>query len=113
MEIVTDPRRDANGQVWRPFWSLLIVFLLGGLVCSILPTPDSWSDARSHWLPPAAVGLMAACLFIASFWIYRRSGMVFKIQALILWLLLGAVVIGATCALYDSFLFLREVRDHL
>jgi hypothetical protein len=79
-------------------------------ICSLLPTPGSWSDSRSEWLPGAAMAFCAVSLFVATFRIYRRFGFVFKIQAAILWFIFGAVFIGALMTLYESFTFLSDVR---
>ena len=110
MNAVTDSIHGRSEWRWRQFCWLLLLFLLASMVSSLLPTPDSWSDIRSQWLPSAAIALTTACLFIATFWIYQRPGFVFKIQAVILWLLFGAVLIGAIYSLFESFAFLREVR---
>jgi hypothetical protein len=76
----------------------------------MLPTPDSWSDPRSQWTPPAAIALAALGLFVASFWIYRQRGVVFKAQAVILWLIAGAALVAAACGLYECAAFLQMVR---
>jgi hypothetical protein len=89
---------------------LLLVFFADMMICVELPTPDSWSDARSQWLPSAAMVVTVFCLCIATHWVYRRPGFIFKIQAVILWLLFGTVLAIATYGVYDSLMFLGEVR---
>ena len=110
MNTVTDSMYGQGKQSWRQFMLLLLVFVVAMIVCGLLPTPGSWSDSRSQWLPPAVMGLTALSLFVASFWVYRRPGFIFKIQAVILWLLFGAVLIIAAYSVYESFTFLRDVR---
>lgn len=95
---------------WMRFLLLLFLFFAGGLIASLLPTPGSWSDVRSQWLPLAVMTVINFCLLIAIFWIYRRAGPVFKVQAVILWLIIGSALIACLYGLYDSFAFLRQVR---
>ena len=99
-----------SGATWLRFLLLLFLFFAGGLTASLLPTPGSWSDLRSQWLPLVAMTLMNFCLLVASFWIYRRPGPVFKVQAVILWLVIGSALIAGLYGLYDSIAFLREIR---
>ena len=99
-------------QRWRQFWFLLLAFFVGGMICSELPTPDSWSDGRSQWLPDVAIGIITLCFIVATFWIYRRLGIIFKLQAVILWLFFGIVMIACIVSLYEAFIFLKEVRTH-
>jgi F0F1-type ATP synthase membrane subunit a len=113
MEANIDSKQGGERRVWQPFLSYLVVFVFSATVCSLLPTPNSWSDVRSQWVPSAAIALLALCLIVASIWIYRRSGQVFKIQAIILWVVFGGVLIAAACDLYASIGFLKEVRGHL
>jgi hypothetical protein len=110
MNAVTDSTLRQDERRWRQFFWLLLIFLSAAMVSSLLPTPNSWSDIRSQWLPSAAMALTAFCLFVATFWIYQRPGYVFKIQAVVLWFLFGAVLAAATYSLFESFTFLREVR---
>jgi hypothetical protein len=102
--------RAHHGQNWQDFLWYILAFLLAGSICSILPTPGSWSDGRSQWVPAAALAPVAAALFVVTFRIYRRSGTTFKIQAVILWAIFGATLMASAFSLYDSVTFLREVR---
>ena len=110
MSAITDSTHSRDERRWRQFFWLLLVFLFAAVISSLLPTPNSWSDIRSQWLPSAALALTAFCLFVATFWIYQRPGFVFKVQAAILWLLFGVVLAATTYSLFESFTFLREVR---
>jgi hypothetical protein len=110
MNALADSAHDQGKQKWRQFFSLLLIFIAAAIASSLLPTPGSWSDTRSQWLPPTAMALIASGLFVACFWIYCRPGLVFKIQAVMLWLLFGAVLVIALREVYESFTFLRDVR---
>jgi hypothetical protein len=110
MNAVTESKHSQDKRRWRQFFSLLLIFFLAGFASLLLPTPGSWSDVRSQWVPSVAMALTTSCLFIATFWVYRRIGFIFKIQAVILWLLFGVALIGLVCALINSFIFLRELR---
>lgn len=112
MNIGTTLISNQGERRWRQFWFLLLVFFMGGMISSELPTPDSWSDGRSQWLPAAAIGIITFGLIVATFWIYQRPGIVFKIQAVILWLFFGIVMVACIVSLYEAFIFLREVRAH-
>src|SRR4051794_6031298 len=103
---------DAGGrQAWQRFLVLILLFLLAILLASIAPTPDSWSDGRSQWMPAAITGLSALALLVATFWSYCLKR-VSRMQAAILSFVFGAALIVAVFGLYESLLFLREVRRH-
>lgn len=89
---------------------VLSVFFIAAFVSSLLPTPGSWSDVRSQWLPPAAIVLTTVCSLIWSIQIFRRAGFSMRFQAFILWLLFAVVLSAATYSLIESLTFLREVR---
>jgi hypothetical protein len=109
MKDVIEPPDVPDKDDWRSFFSLLIILFFAMMVSAQLPTPGSWSDGRSQWLPPAAIAITTVCLFVATFRIYRRPGVLSKIQSVILWLIFGVVLIAAIDSLYESWLFLREV----
>jgi hypothetical protein len=102
--------RAERGKDWQGFLLFVALYLIAMLVCSSLPTPGSWSDTRSQWLPSAAMVVCACALFVASLRIYRRIGLIFKAQALFLWFLFGAAFLVGVISLYESFTFLRVVR---
>ncbi|HEY5909660.1 MAG TPA: hypothetical protein VJA21_03545 [Verrucomicrobiae bacterium] len=95
---------------WQRFALLVAAFFVAATISCFLPTPDSWSDLRSQWAPPAAIAFAALVLFIATFGIYRLNGTVFKVQAVILWLLAGAALVLAVSSLYECITFLHQVR---
>jgi len=80
------------------------------MVASLLPTPGSWSDRRSQWVPGVVIAASMGCLFVATFRIYRKPGLVFKLQSVLLWLLCGGVFLAAIYSVYESFIFLREAH---
>jgi F0F1-type ATP synthase membrane subunit a len=110
MNTITDSTNGQSTGRWRPFLLLLLLFVVDTQICGLLPTPDSWSDGRSQWLPPVAMGVTVFCLCIAVHWVYRRPGFIFKIQALVLWLLFGTVLGMSAYGIYDSLTFRREVK---
>jgi len=112
MSVLIDSVLGRDKRTWRQFLLLLVLFLVDMKLCCCLPTPGSWSDGRSQWLPQAAAAVTAICLCIAVHWVYRRQGFIFKIQAVMLWLLFGTVMAGSAYGVYDSLTFLREVRVH-
>src|SRR5262245_28551543 len=100
--------RAERGKEWQQFLLFLGIFLVSGTVGSLLPTPGSWSDRGSEWVPGAVIAASMGCLFIATFRIYRKPGLVFKLQAVLLWFLCGAVFLAAAYSVSESFTFLRE-----
>jgi hypothetical protein len=111
MNINPDAVPGEGWQKWRQFLVLLVAFLFIVVVASMLPTPGSWSDMRSDWLPPAIIAPTALCLMMANFRIYRRPGFLFKIQAVILWFLFGGIFAAAVCDLYESYQFFHAAKD--
>ncbi len=94
---------------WQPFLLLLLVFFAASSIAVALPTPGSWSDRRSQWIPAVALAVTALATFVAGHWIFRRRGVLFKVQALIVWGLCGVVLVGSISSLYESWVFLSEV----
>jgi hypothetical protein len=95
---------------WRQFLLVLAVFFVTAFVSSLLPTPGSWSDVRSQWLPAAAIALTTLCSLIWSIQIFRRAGFSMRFQAFILWVLFAVVLCATIYSLFESFAFLGEVR---
>jgi hypothetical protein len=97
-------------QNWQHFFWVLVPLIIVYVIAGLLPTPGAWSDTRSQWMPVAVLAPASLALFIATHWIFRRDGRVFKLQAIILWTLFGFVFLVSVFTLYESAEFLREVR---
>jgi hypothetical protein len=98
---------------WLQFLALLVVLLLAIYFCGFPPRPGSLQHIHSQLQPSAIITLTVLCLFVASFWIYRRHGYIFKIQAIILWLLFGTTLFCAACSVYESYTYLRFEQNML
>jgi len=93
---------------WGQFLLVLSVFFIAAFVSSLLPTPGSWSDVRSQWLPAAAIVLTTLSSLFWSIQIFRRGGFAMRSQAVILWVLFAVVLSAAIYSVFESFMFLRE-----
>ena len=78
-------------EKWCHATILLLIFLVGSLVCPFCLPIGGWSDGRSHWGAPCAIFVLSSALAIATHWLYRSSGTLYKVQACVLWLFFGAV----------------------
>ncbi len=67
-----------------------------------------WSDGRSHWGEPFFMFLLSSGLAVATHWLYRRSGWLYKAQAIVLWMLFGTVADIAAYKCVWAWLFIRE-----
>jgi len=103
--------RTLQRQDWQQCLWLLLIFLVAFMIAACLPTPGAWSDRKSQWLGDAFFAPISFALFIATNWIFKRKGLVFKLQAVLLWLLFGFAFVTSTCGLFVSVSFLREVHD--
>jgi len=91
---------------WKHVFVLLLIFLLGCLIGVIVLPWTGWSDTRSHWGEPFFIFLLSSVLAVATHWLYRRSGLIFKIQAIILWIAFGATAAIAAYQVVISWLFI-------
>ncbi len=95
---------------WGHFLCLLQIFFLASVVATSLPTPGEWSDYRSQWMPSAALATVSLVLCVATHWLYRRPSLLFKLQAIALWLLFGYMCGESLLPLYESATFFRELH---
>ena len=111
--MTTSPTSVANmpNHAWRRFFLMLGMFFVALVVACELPTPGSWSDVRSQWIPTAVSVAVSIAFIIASAVTYRRRGPLTGIQASLLCLIFGATLIFAATELLSSIAFLREVRS--
>ena len=91
---------------WKPTLVLLCIFISGSFIGLVLVPWTGWSDARSHWGEPFFIFLLSSGLAVATHWLYRRSGRIYKLQAIVLWLLFGAVAAIAVYQCILSWLFI-------
>lgn len=98
-------------MIWRLFLSLLIVVLLVVGILGLPPALGSLYQLRSQWPRSSAMALTTLCVLIASFRLYRRSGHIFKIQAVVLWLLTGPMFVCSAYSTYNSLSFVYFVRN--
>ncbi len=92
---------------WMHLFILLFIFILGSVFGLMFVPWTGWSDGRSHWGEPFFIFLLSSGLAVATHWLYRKPGRLFKVQAIGLWLLFGvvAVIAGYKCVL--AWLFIR------
>jgi len=98
-------------HTWRRFFLMLGMFFVAFVVACELPTPDSWSDVRSQWMPAAVSVAVSIAFIVASTVTYWRRGPLTGIQASLLCVIFGAVLIFAATELLTYIAFLREVRS--
>ena len=96
---------------WRRFFLLLGMFSAAFVVACVIPTPDSWSDVRSQWLPAAVVAAVCIVFVITSAITYWRGGPLTGLQASLLCLIFGVILVLMARELFVSAHFLRDVRS--
>ncbi len=96
---------------WRRFFLLIGIFFVVSFIACQLPTPGEWSDIRSQWLPAALVAAICVVLIVVTAVTYWRGGPLCGLQASLLGLIFGLVLVFMLRELYVSALFLRVVRS--
>ena len=98
---------------WRRFWLYLGMFFVAFTIAGLLPTPGSWSDSRSHWLPLVAIALIDLLFLMAAHWDYHRLALLSRLQVWILSLLLGTLFLLTIVSLWECIAFRLAIRKHL
>jgi hypothetical protein len=100
-----------QSQSWWRFFLLLGAFFVALCLGGLVPTPGSWSDVRSQWLGAAVVAAVCiAFLFVTAFSYWNRTTLT-GLQATLLALMFGLVLVLMVRELYASAVFLRQVRS--
>lgn len=91
---------------WKHALVLLLFFLIACLTGPMFVPWTGWSDHRSHWGTPFFILLLSAGLAVATHWLYRKPNTLYKMQAIGLWILFGAVAAVAAykCVLARLFI---------
>jgi heme/copper-type cytochrome/quinol oxidase subunit 3 len=106
--VVSTIKRAASPAVgnWRRFWKVLGAFFLANVFGSLIPTPNSWSDVRSQWMPAVVLAISSLSFLVATLWLYRKNKLS-PVQAGILGFIFSGVFALAASGLYESFLFFQ------
>ena len=86
---------------------LITGFVIAYIACDAFPTPGSWSDVHSQWLPDLVRVPMAFAFCVATHWIYIRPEIEAKFEAVILWFIFGGGFTISVVRLIQSRLFLK------
>lgn len=86
---------------------LLCIFVLGSIIGLIFVPWTGWSDTRSHWGESFFIFLLSSGLAVATHWLYRKPGRLYKTQAVGLWMLFGVVGAVAAYKCVLAWLFIR------
>ena len=96
---------------WRRFWLYLGMFFIGFAIAGLLPTPGSWSDTRSQWLPLVAIALIDVIFALSAGLDYHRHGLLSRSQISILSLLFGTVFLFTSLSLWECIAFRLAIRN--
>ena len=88
------------------FFFLIGMFFVAVCASGFVPTPGAMSDVRSQWLGYAVLVLVCVICLTVTVYTYFSGGPLAGIQALILTLVIGTVLVFAARELFDSALFL-------
>jgi len=92
--------------LWKHALVLLCIFIFGSFIGLVLVPWTGWSDARSHWGEPLFIFLLSFGLTVATHWLYRKPGRLYKAQAVGLWMLFGVVAAVAAYRCVLAWLFI-------
>jgi thiamine transporter ThiT len=85
----------------------LVAFCLAGLI----PTPGAWSDLRSQWLDAATAAVICIVFLIITARTFWKGGPLTGLQASLLCLIFGTILVLMVRELFTSMLFLQQVRN--
>lgn len=111
MRALATTKTTAPSHGWRRFFLLLGMFFIAFCLGGLTPTPRAWSDIRSQWLGAAAISVVCVGFLSATARAYWGRGSLTGLQAALLSIIFGSVLIFAARELFVSALFLREVRS--
>jgi len=97
---------------WRQFFAFLVTFFVAFSLGGLVPTPGSWSDVQSQWLDATVIGIICIAFLVATAFSYWVRSTLSDLQATLLTLIFGAVLVVVTRELYASAVFLRHVRGN-
>jgi hypothetical protein len=104
------PSKEAGRSSWRRFFLLLGMWYAGVLVANLLPL-GGWSDVRSQWGNAALVTVICGVFFLLSAYLYWHGGFLSGLQASLLCLAFGSMLVFGGQELYTDMLFFRELRS--
>jgi hypothetical protein len=92
---------------WPRFFLLSLIFFAAFCIAGLIPTPGAWSDVRSQWLTPLLTALLCVAFLIVTAWSYWKTKSLSGLQAILMALLLGTLLLFVVHDLSTCIQFLK------